>query len=367
MNKRWILLICIIVAALVALWVFRRTTNLTVAPVTTNSPFSAALSSSPKSDSPNTNESMTNVNGLLLSRPRLFKTTNYPPQTAEEKAQWDWWRAMRETDPSFEGKTPIEFYGKVIDQFSNGVEGANVVLAWTTVVGPTPTPEKRMMSGRNGLFSISDIRGKRLAVDVSKEGYLSTSNSSQSFEYSDFTDQLFHVPDANNPVIFRLQKLMGAEPLYKFLPYGEIPVNGAPLILNVEKGKIGAQGDLACSVTLGNGRGDFGAADFTVTLDGLNGTVFSQSDEEFLFNAPESGYQKTITIAVKADDPNYQWTQKLRFYVKTSNSKFAAAEVKVTLYGNLKSAGFSAIIYYNPSGSRNLEFDQDKVINRWQN
>lgn len=300
----------------------------------------------------------------ISSRPRLFKTTNYPPQTATEKAQWDWWRAMRKADPSFEWKTPIEFYGKAIDQFSNGVEGASVVLAWTTAIGPIPDPEKRMLSEPNGLFSVSDIQGKRLVVDVSKEGYLSTSNSHDSFEYSDFTDELFHVPDSNNPVIFRLQKLMGAEPMYKFLTHGKITPDGAPLVLNIKTGQISADGDLACSVTVGPGRGDFGTADFTVTLRGLNGAEFKQSDEEFLFHAPESGYQSELALVANVADPNYRAAQTLRFYAKTGGGKYASVELKVTLYHNVRGADLNAIIYYNPSGSRNLEFDQNKWINR---
>ena len=220
-----------------------------------------------------------------------------------------------------------------------------------------------MLSGLKGLFSVSDIQGKRLVVDVSKEGYLSTSSSHNSFEYSDFTDGLFHVPDSNNPVNFRLQKLLGAEPMYEFLQVGQITPGGTPLVLSITTGKIGKQGDLACSVTLGPGRGDFDAADFTVTLEALNGAGFRQSDEEFLFNAPESGYQNTLVLAIKADDPNYRAAQTLRFYVRTGGGKYAAVELEVVLL-KMNRARLKAFIHYNPSGSRNLEFDQNKWINR---
>jgi hypothetical protein len=299
-------------------------------------------------------------------RPHLFKSTNYPPQTAEQKAQWDWWRAMREADPDFEWKTPIAFYGKVIDQFGAPVPEAEIELHWTTVVGASPDPKKTIASGTDGLFSVTGIQGKRLAVDISKDGYLSPSKSHQSFEYSDFTDNLFHVPDSSSPVVFRLQKLVGSEPMYKFLPYGDISVAGAPLVLNLENGKIGTQGDLAWSVTVGPGRGDFDTADFTVIVQGLNGAEFKQSDEEFLFYAPESGYQSSLVLAVKTNNPDYHRSQTLRMYVKTRSGKYAAAEIEVTLRRKLNVAKFSAIIYYNPSGSRNLEFDQDKQINKWQ-
>ena len=64
---------------------------------------------------------------------RLFKSTNYPPQTAEEKAQWEWWDAMEKTDPDFQWKMPIEFYGKVVDQFGQPVVNAEVVFGAHTL------------------------------------------------------------------------------------------------------------------------------------------------------------------------------------------------------------------------------------------
>jgi hypothetical protein len=296
---------------------------------------------------------------------RLFKSTNYPPQTAEEKAQWEWWRAMRKADESWEWKMPIEFYGKVVDQFSNGVDGATVDLCWTTVVGPSPDPKKTIYSGSDGRFSITGIQGRGLSVDVDKAGYVSTgSNSFKGFEYAEFYAAPVHIPDSNQPVIFKLQKLLGAEPMYKFLPGGDITIGGDSLVINVETGKKNQLGDLACSVTLGPGRGEYNAADFTVTLSGQNGAGFRQSDEEFLFNAPDSGYQSTLIREVKADDPDYHASQTLRFYMKTSHGKYAAVEARVTLWTKFKTASFSAIVYYNPSGSQNLEFDQRRWINR---
>ena len=158
-------------------------------------------------------------------------------------------------------------------------------------------------------------------------------------------------------------KLVKAEPLYVFSPYGDITAGGAPLILNVENGKVTAQGDLAFSIVLGTETNRYGP-DFIVTVQGLNGASCIFSDEEFLFKAPETGYQSTLSINAKIDDPKYSPFQKFRFYVKTGAGKYAAVEAKVNLWNNMAGASFSAIVYYNPSGSWNLEFDQNKWINR---
>ena len=140
MKTRLIILASVVVIVLLALWFVGKTPNQDhvitatglVTPSANLNPNTLAITQMARTQSVD-----------ISSRPRLFKSTNYPPQTAEEKAQWDWWRAMRKTDPSFEWKMPIEFYGKVIDQFSNGVEGASVVLAWTTAIGPIPDPGEK--------------------------------------------------------------------------------------------------------------------------------------------------------------------------------------------------------------------------------
>ncbi len=294
---------------------------------------------------------------------RLFKSTNYPPQTAEEKAQWEWWDAMEKADESWQWKMPIEFYGKVIDQFSNGVPGAEVVLNWTTVIGPIPDPQKSILTGPDGKFEITGIQGKGISVDILKKGYDRTKNSQGDFEYAAFYQDNFHVPDPNNPVVFRLHKTMEAEPLYVFSPYGDIAVGGEPLILSVEKGKVASEGDLAFSVALGAETNRYGS-DFTVTMRGLNEAGFVFSDEDFLSQAPESGYQNTFSVTHKVNVPNYRPDQALRFYVRTGTGKYASVGVKIKLWGDLSRADFDAGIHFNPSGSRNLEFDQNKWINR---
>jgi len=270
---------------------------------------------------------------------------------------------MEKADPDWQWKMLIEFYGKVVDQFSQPVDDAEVVLNWTTVVGPIPDPKKSIFSGSDGKFAVTGIQGKGLSVDILKKGYLRAKDSQGDFEYAAFYQNDFHVPDPNNPVIFRLQKLMGAEPMYKFLPYGDITAGGAPLVLDVVKGKVTAVGDLAFSIVLGAETNRDGR-DFTVTVQGLNGAGCVFSDEEFLFNAPELGYQGTRLINVKVDDPYYSPFQKLCFYVRTGTGKYAAVEARVNMWANWTGASFSAIEYFNPSGSRNLEFDQNKWINR---
>jgi len=299
---------------------------------------------------------------LGLHSVRLFKSTNYPPQTAEEKAMWEWWDAMDKADPDFQWKMPIEFYGKVVDQFNQPVDGATVVLNWTTVIGFVPDPKTNIFTRSDGRFDVNGINGKRLWIAVSKEGYLPSTNSVASFEYASFYENNFYVPDRNNPVLFHLHKLMGAEPMYQFEMDNKMAFDGPPVVLDVASGKVAAIGDFAFSLSL-DGRSERDP-DYTLLLQAQNNAGFIFTKERFPFNAPENGYQTEMAIHQRATDTNYNSRQTFHFYAKTRDGKYGVVwfEVNVPRVGDMASC--NATIRYNPSGSRNLEFDQNKWINR---
>lgn len=296
-----------------------------------------------------------------IPQPRLFKATRYPPETAEEKAMWEWWTAMDKVDPKFQWKMPIEFYGKVVDQFGESVSGATIRLTWTAI---DDSHQTEILSGADGRFEFTGIRGKGLDASIRKEGYLPTGHSKGWFEYAAFFDEKFHVPSRENPVVFRLQKLTGAEPMLKFITNAEVDVGPSPVVLNVETGKLGTDGDLSFSILTG-AKGQYGP-DFTITLTAVNGAAFAFSEEEFMSNAPEAGYQTAAVFNKLASAPNYNRVQPYRLYVKTRSGKYAAVTGEITIREGLSDgkAGFHAIVYHNPSGSRNLEFDHRKWINR---
>ena len=275
---------------------------------------------------------------------------------------WEWWNKMEEIDPQFQWKTPIQFYGRVIDQFEEPVAGASVKFVWSIIGGAS---EKKERSASDGTFSLTGAQGKGLTVTIHKDGYLPSHQAMQSFEFAEFFNDQFYVPAREAPVVFRLRKLTGAEPIAKYLANTEFSISGAPVVLNVETGKIEESGDIAVIAAV-VGAGSRNGPDYAITLRALNGAGFAISDDEFLFLAPASGYRSEETITQLASQSGYNLVRKARFYVRTRSGNFAAVELETTLYDlhNGGKAGFHALVYYNPSGSRNLEFDQKKMINR---
>jgi hypothetical protein len=101
-------------------------------------------------------------------------------------------------------------------------------------------------------------------------------------------------------------------------------------------------------------------------ITAMNGAAFAFSEEEFMFNAPETGYRNAVVFNRLSTEPNYSRVQPYRFYVKTRTGKYAAVTGEISIREGMSEgkAGFHAIIYHNPSGSRNLEFDHRKWLNR---
>lgn len=295
-----------------------------------------------------------------IPQPRLFKSTRYPPVTPEEKVMWEWWRAMNKVDPKFQWKMPIEFYGKVVDQFGEPVAEATVQFTWTAI---DDSHHAEMLSGADGRFQFAGVRGSGLDVSVRKVGYLPTSQSSGGFEYAAFFKDAFHVPDRQNPVVFRLQKLLGSEPVYVFLFEATAKPNGVPLLLDVHDGKLGNIGELSLMVELGPDRTDFGPA-YTIRVTGLNGAQLLATTEEFPFSAPEDGYQGSFVLVQPATRESYQPTKNLRFYVRLAGGRYAFVGMEVALLSQGTEVRFSGGVRYNEKWSRNLEFDHRKWINR---
>jgi hypothetical protein len=370
MKKRLIMFSILIVGVLLLGWWFLQRTNqhriTTVVPQPT--PQSKAIVPvfsnvmtifGPKVVAPRVIRDKTHIEPQSV---RLFKATNYPPRTTEERAQWEWWEKMDKVDSDFQWKMPIEFYGKVVDQFGQPVTGAEVELNWTTVIGPVPDPKKRVFTGSDGRFEVTDIQGKGITISVSKIGYESESDWIQSFEYAAFYQDNFHVPDQNNPVLFHLHKLLGAEPMYQFEANSEITFDRPPVMLDVATGKFAQNGDFSFSLRL-DGRNEK-EPDYTLQLGAQNNAGFILTTERFPFNAPENGYQTVMSIHQKAGETNYNSRQTFHFYAKSHDGKYGVVwfEVNVPRIGD--TASCNATIRYNPSGSRNLEFDQNKWINR---
>jgi hypothetical protein len=273
-----------------------------------------------------------------------------PEASAAEKGEWE--KKAIKIDKYYEYRTPISFYGLVIDDAGAPIADADVKLTWSDVNGGSSTSTK---SDLQGSFSLTGVVGKRLGVDVSKSGYvqyLDRNKNRFSFEYGSYSDENYHVPNAAKPVVFILRKKAEADPLIvrgkqeAQLEIGQkhtftIGPRGAVLIVE----RLPDQGENRLRAW---------SAKISVPGGGL-----ALSTEEFPVEAPENGYAESIEVTNKTPKPIiWQGDNGAAFFVKTPQGYG-----RVTVRNSIGQSWVYVTSYFNPNPkSRNLEFDPSKVV-----
>ncbi len=266
--------------------------------------------------------------------------------------QWQEWRKRNREDPKWEWKVRIAFYGRVVDQDNQPVPDAKVV-----VLCANGTASRELFTDSQGCFSLSGIRGKLLLIrSIEKPGYKVAATNRDVFEYAAFFDENYYVPDAANPVVFRMHRQADAEPLIVVSDEYRIPDSGT-LAVDLHTGRTGGE-DFAIDL-LDNT--DPTGRRWIARVRAPSGGVQS-ANVEFPVMAPDTGYVPEMTIDQDTPQPPGFQSGSLykggRFFVKT-DAGYALVEFRMVA-GN-KSLRLTSRLNPNPS-SRNLEFDQSKII-----
>jgi hypothetical protein len=256
--------------------------------------------------------------------------------------RWEWWNQIKKRDPKFEWKMPVNFYGKVIDQASQPVQGAKVRFQWTDM-SAAGTTEKFTETDAQGMFSLTGEKGKNLGVYVSRDGYHAVRDGRRNFEYAAFFEPNYIEPDPNNPVIFQLIKKQEAQPLIKTEQEIRLPQIGSATAVRLDD-TISLEVSLLANQIKPDQPWSIRVA---VTGGGLQTAA-----DEFPVKAPTDGYQSSVAIDRKSPKPS-GWSGLYQggvLYVKTAQG-YGRVEIRM-LAGDNKAR---VTTYLNPAGSRNLE------------
>jgi len=308
---------------------------------------SAVVTPKPISTKPNTSK---NTSG---EAPRQLPGGPYKPRDL----RWKEWNEKEAQDPFFQWKTPIEFYGKVVDENEQPIEGAVAEIIGTDL-SKTGNFKFTLKSDANGLISFDGIKGKGFDMLLSKEGYYTCRDNSRAFEYAAFWEGAYHVPDPNQPVIFRLRKKGEAEPLIKRYLKIPLPRDGSVVRLDLMEGKTSEHGQLElqawCSEK--NAQGRF---DWRLVLRMLDGGV-KETNEEFAFLAPEDSYLESYELEMPTSlGENWKASVEQQVYVVFGTPpRYARLNFRMTGIGS----NFYMDQWLNPTGSRNLEYDKEKEV-----
>jgi hypothetical protein len=285
--------------------------------------------------------------------------------------RWIERRQLREKDPGYQWRTPIEFYGKVLDEKNQPVDGAEVKYSWSGTVekyGGDGVMHQIMTSDANGQFRINGIEGKGLTIYVQKPGYYSRAYPQGSYEYAGFWEPNFIEPDRNKPVIFQLVRRPIAEPTYHvdLRSISKAPLLVTHIDLLAQPSETTAGGDFALRIVRPPNPGYQNPFDWELKIEGGGGAEFIESNEEFMLRAPDEGYQKTLSRSFKKARGNS--IETIKFYVRNKARRlYAAVSVEITpYYPNhvTKEDGACFIVTgtVNPNDSPNVEYDPEKDI-----
>lgn len=254
----------------------------------------------------------------------------------------------------------INFYGKVLDERGVGVKGARVRYSAPSSVLEV---EKGSIDGpttdADGLFSIIGKKGAGIIVSVSHPSYYETDKSYGDFSFFEDTGRN---PSPNKPAVFVLRKKGIAEPLLKLKQViRSVPKDGRPVQIGLIGGKSADVILQAWTSVRPQGAANNAPFAWKVRIAVPSGGLVNYQDQ-YQFQAPESGYAPEIEFAMPAGGVNGKWRDRFEqtYFVKLGNGNYARMRFQMIAGG-----GHFAVVesYYNPqAGSRNLEFDPNKAI-----
>jgi hypothetical protein len=256
------------------------------------------------------------------------------------------------TDPTLERwRTPIEFYGKVVDENTNPVSGAKISFDCNDT-SSTGTSFYHAESDVSGSFSLKGIQGYLLVVKVSKEGYYSVLPFGTNFFYARASANI--VPDQENSVIFTLRKkgsgaeLITSENGVRPSLWVRVPGNNTPVRVDLFQKQVSPNGQLEIS----QNKPPWNEATEWSFHMSIPGGGFVENQDEFQFEAPEMNYQQTV---------EYQFTRSETNWITHATKQFYIVLDQPRRYGWLRIesdlAQETVFLTYaiNPAGSRNLE------------
>lgn len=355
----WLTIAALVLIAVV-LWHGRGQLSKTPAsvPTETNSTSAATQHVANKSSQPNraTSVAATQNNATGTGKPGVVKWQSLNPSNRINML-----KAMLQANDA-----DIVFYGKLEDQFSNGVSDAKVSfgIQYRNDKG-SGMYRGQVVSDANGYFTISGYKGENLGIMPDKTGYVLATTGTE-FRYSQLEPGYF-VPDPNNPVVIKMWKQQGGEHLVSFNIKASIPVDGSPQGFNLHTGReIQKGGDLIIRLQSASKPSVRNQYDWKASMQIADGGIIQDTNGlglEKMFEAPSSGY--TPEFELISDKGTQQWSPRFigGVYFTGHGGQIYGKMIIQILTDVVKNGRIPIMIngYLNPAGSRNLEIDPKLV------
>lgn len=255
---------------------------------------------------------------------------------------------------------PIYLYGLIVDQFGHPIKDASIRLGLHDKPWENGSDFSRV-SDSNGRFSIKDLRGAALNVEVLKEGYYNGDESRRVFKPGELSSDMA-------PFVFILYKKGVAEPvIYHSVAAVRLSKNIAGAHFDFNNGRFlelsDGRGGMFVEIDSSSGLGYGRYWRYSITIKG--GGLIKRT-HEFAFSAPESGYVESIAGEYGGQpSPDSKWRSSFSeeyFAILPDNTR---ARFKIELGSKRSNYIRISDLIYNPDPkSINLEFDPAMAINK---
>lgn len=304
---------------------------------------------------PNTTQRQMNTNVGTFAMPVVSSTSQTNLITPETKLS-----ALVE-----DKNKPIDFWGLVIDQDGNPLEGAKIAgntRTWhmtKTLNFDADFPAVNAVSDANGKFEIHQVSGDVLTIkSLEKEGYEPEPGALRGFGYN--TSERFS-SDPDNPIVFTMWKTNIHQQLIMGKKRFHIVPDGRAYVIDLSKGTIAESSEGDLKIWIKYQKADNGLYDWSSEIDVINGGLLQETDAYSpMYLAPAEGYKPVFQYPSSPQQIKKGQrgrTGQHRFYIMLKNGQeFGQISVDLIAPYNDQIPGLIEIQYaINPSGSRILK------------
>ena len=269
--------------------------------------------------------------------------------------------ALMEAYMAAQNAKALDFYGKVIDQHGDPIPGVKVKAGVGRIISLVESGGEKYYTETDsaGKFRFIGIHGAGVGFLLSKDGYSYSQRQPASSRPKNY------VPDQDNPMVFIMWKLQGAERLVHTALDSRVPYDGQTAAFDLIAGCKSDSGDLRITLTRipMQVRRGIDRFDWTVQIQVAGGGLVETTDM-YPYEAPAGGYQPSFDFSEEKAAPN--WTQRLTktFYFQNTKGNFGRVTIDLTADSERpQGTGVTIEAWLNPSGSRDLEFDSSQTTN----
>ena len=253
------------------------------------------------------------------------------------------------------------FYGKLRDQTSEGVADAEVTVTFTSKgSGNAPSPAQ-VRTDSNGVFTLNPIPGATVELNVRKTGYaLAATNTTFHFDPTTASPS-----NSAEPVVIKMWKLQGREPLHTFSDTAQFQNSGVPVYFDVIAKKfVPDYGDI--KITINRPDGTMSASnhpDWSVHVETTHeGGSIEVTPEIWRTSpwAPPDGWEPHRMFLVSGNGPHPWSTNAQAYYFIQSRegSVYSKMALKISINPDAKAPyEISVAGVANTNGACNWEAD----------